>query len=315
MHERGVCGCPIYFPDLIKPRPSHRTKSDFGGDGHMDLRSTAGLPSLYGAEWVDEHRQLHKEGLCKCVGDFSCYKTPEVYRAAAIEAARAKEKSRAHTLKDLYPPSETGGLSPETRSLGEMGSTPKEYDTHFGPVRAAGSISEVDELRCTNPLFTFASKEGTKMKHSFVDCQTVEYPHPQIVKNGQGQGPNSDHAVVALVRPLVGLPIGAGPEAAPAFNHNGDFKCCVLHEQKEDDNLLDATVVADKETRLRPLLLRKSASLDPIPLNVLDGSFFFGSENNGYEDEEYWVTASVGDYPRENTGSPEFSDSDDDDDD
>lgn len=37
------------------------------------------MPSLYGVEWIDEHRWLHKAGSCNCEGDFSLYKTPEAY--------------------------------------------------------------------------------------------------------------------------------------------------------------------------------------------------------------------------------------------
>lgn len=186
MHERGVCGCPVIFPDLIKPRvivPSHTYNSTQGlnrsmavgkntaeksknktngkakvpqpkkapancsknggnkrkkrgpvpqGDSqsggsketaeststaievqkgpsqlgesqtaisknpgvHENSHETqqgattnqnipapipARIHSLYGAEWIDEHRQLHDAGSCKCEADFSYYQTPEVY--------------------------------------------------------------------------------------------------------------------------------------------------------------------------------------------------------------------------------------------
>lgn len=175
MHERGVCGCPIIFPDLIKPRvivprnsanpehpfnPSstvvnnigekgrnnnngkakvdgpkqafpkrngrrkgkkeptvpygtHQTRETDGGHSSSDQlgRKQPGTPrqpevsekpyesqhvakstgqnipaaiparihSLYGAEWIEEHRQLHNVGSCKCAADFSYYQTPEVY--------------------------------------------------------------------------------------------------------------------------------------------------------------------------------------------------------------------------------------------
>lgn len=180
MHERGVCGCPVIFPDLIKPRlivPStpmnptlssnssapianntvekdrhndngkattkqglsnrnggHRKKKkstipqdnpqiggcnkivegsaevgqsslNQSGGKHpeiskkLDVRERPGVSqqvgnatghnipaavparihSLYGAEWIEEHRQLHNAGSCRCAADFSCYQTPEVY--------------------------------------------------------------------------------------------------------------------------------------------------------------------------------------------------------------------------------------------
>lgn len=126
MHERGVCGCSVIFPDLIQPRvvgPSlpydgpdqlkpevnenktvrkGKNKPTSSGPGRalpapsMAKKTTnrgasstgsenkpvgvsARVPSLYGAEWVDEHRQLHEAGSCECAGDFSSYKTPEAY--------------------------------------------------------------------------------------------------------------------------------------------------------------------------------------------------------------------------------------------
>lgn len=164
MHERGVCGCPVVFPDLIRPRvmgrspfetadqrssvakgKGYRGKSRNKRSGKIQIaqylvsaythsrahtpaptathspvppptshpkKATANnasrlkksqtpsqeesrsnnlkeakpaaeisvqVPSFYGAEWVDEHRQLHNAGSCKCEGDFSFYKSPEVY--------------------------------------------------------------------------------------------------------------------------------------------------------------------------------------------------------------------------------------------
>lgn len=163
MHERGVCGCPVAFPDLIRPRvvgrgrhpettervsketskekkvsrggkdrnkngskgmtptnltdrastfsktrlathirkqpsslperlstgrgtmpskPSARESSSMRG-GNEPAEVEVRIASFYGAEWVDEHRQLHKAGSCKCAADFSLYKTPEAYRHAS----------------------------------------------------------------------------------------------------------------------------------------------------------------------------------------------------------------------------------------
>lgn len=201
MHERGVCGCPVIFPDLIKPRvvvPSktsnstqmpnrsaptaniagkskvtnngkakgaqtkkapanknggHKKKkkgtglqglSQFGGsketgestcsvnevqtgsaqtgesthtiskkpDVRQDSHETkqgatassqsapASIParihSLYAAEWIDEHRQLHNAGSCNCAADFSSYQTPEVYgipEPSSLEEYRGQEQA------------------------------------------------------------------------------------------------------------------------------------------------------------------------------------------------------------------------------
>lgn len=180
MHERGVCGCPVIFPDLIRPRVVGRgrtfeaaeqvrnetnkeKKISRGGNGKTKRvgkgTATTGLknhanaflkthpttltdnrpPSLpkrpatgngatlkkasvkgnpgmktdnkpaeigvriasfYGVEWVDEHRQLHKAGSCKCTGDFSFYQTPEAYRNASSLYGYGGEQA-VHTF-DFY---------------------------------------------------------------------------------------------------------------------------------------------------------------------------------------------------------------------
>lgn len=152
------------------------------------------------------------------------------------------------------------------------------------------------------------------MKHPFVDCQTVEYPQPQVVKIIDQEG-GTTTTVVGFARPLVGLPIGAGPEATPSADHVGAFKRCVLHRQKRDDDLVDATVSADPKARVNPLRpLRRSHSFDVAPGRLTD-VFFYGAEETAIyeaEAEEYWATGSVGGRPRENTGFPEYSDSDSD---
>lgn len=77
---------------------------------------------------------------------------------------------------------------------------------------------------------------------AYADYQTVEYPKP---KDG------------AL--PLVGLPIGAGPEGPPLLSHVRTFEDCVLREKEEPVTiLLDHPIT--EEARLG-LLLRKSNSV------------------------------------------------------
>lgn len=97
MHERGVCGCRIYLPNLPKNRVTHRIADYVGGDGASVHSST-----FYRVEWVEDHRQLHKDGACMCAGDFTFYKTPELYRIAAVQVERVKSMERAEALEDLY---------------------------------------------------------------------------------------------------------------------------------------------------------------------------------------------------------------------
>lgn len=183
MHERGVCGCDVVFPDLIRPRDvnsgqpsasqqsdssqSHESKEaakgkskkrkargwgrsknkeaspkDEGGKNGAGLlkkvvadpRNTSSgtappveqqsnkapcgsqgmshddskasgvsvqIPSFYGVEWVEAHRQLHNSGSCKCKGDFSFYQTPESYMASTYSenaGEQAVHPAQSHPL-------------------------------------------------------------------------------------------------------------------------------------------------------------------------------------------------------------------------
>lgn len=154
MHQRGVCGCPVQFPDLIRPRvmgqghPSEPSGAKFGikadNKGKMRMKETypaaenkmqgsdngttsippiyqenitsdggdgrdgvsIRIPSFYGVEWIEDHRQLHNNGSCKCGGDFSFYKTPEVYRTVLPSA-----------YNDLEQATKTGNPFPSNTQL------------------------------------------------------------------------------------------------------------------------------------------------------------------------------------------------------
>lgn len=325
MHERGVCGCEVQFPDLIRPRVVSRSRpgqntgrngqmgnntqgsknngnssislpktgrSNMAGSkgvpAHYQERSTkAGqhklevavrIPSLYGAEWVDEHRQLHKDGSCKCAGDFSFYQTPEpdqcvqsssdlienipgqAIQTKAISQTlqaqshgKTQNSSASHyltpqnlfqlglshheyshnfdppllphhqgdTMTQQSPSKEAAQLQPSTPSksqTADRATTPKapplvvssSYPHVHAPQRSPGAIYEVDPTKSTNRLYNLACNEGANMA-AVADFQSVEFPRAEGIL------------------PLVGLPIGAGPEGAPGLSHVRRFEDCVLH--------------------------------------------------------------------------------------
>lgn len=80
-------------------------------------------------------------------------------------------------------------------------------------MRSPGAIYQVDPARSTNPLYNYACKEGGKVG-PYVDGQTVDY-----------------HKAKDAPLPLVGLPIGAGPEGPDLLSHVGRFDRCVLHDR------------------------------------------------------------------------------------
>lgn len=249
--------------------------------GQHKLEVAVRIPSLYGAEWVDEHRQLHKDGSCKCAGDFSFYQTPEptqsvpspsalvenfpgqVLQTEAISQAVQSESHgkpqnsvsshylnpqgfshlglsrhdlshtpHAHplphhqgdTLSQQSSSSEAAHLQPSTPSNPQTAATrtttPKppplvvssSYPhTHaHAPQRSPGAIYEVDPTKSTNRLYNLACNEGADMA-ALADFQSVEFPRAEGTL------------------PLVGLPIGAGPEGSGGLSHVGSFEDCVLH--------------------------------------------------------------------------------------
>ncbi|KAK7738466.1 hypothetical protein SLS53_005985 [Cytospora paraplurivora] len=286
MHERGVCGCEVQFPDLFRPRvvgrsqqvetrqsdaeairDTGRGKSNdeaetapprMGGNDRVGTKNVPALyqetttttttttmrggvgkpevatriPSFYGAEWVDEHRQLHLKGSCKCSGDFSFYQTPACYQVAPSSAAKRSREQPvrvAHTQslqsQNIYDGASSPYASPQEQErksqTNQNDSTDHPYHSQAlhadrgttGPSiprRSPGAIYEVDPARSSNALYNFACIEGAKIT-SCADFQSVEFPKPRN----------------AL--PLVGLPIGAGPEGPAGLPHTGDFMSCVLH--------------------------------------------------------------------------------------
>ncbi|KAI7782364.1 hypothetical protein LA080_013639 [Diaporthe eres] len=267
MHERGACGCEVRFPDLIRPRVVSRSRpgQSIGRTGptrnntmgsknnaassvslpktersntagckgvpaHYQERSTkvgqhklevaVRIPSLYGAEWVDEHRQLHKDGSCKCAGDFSFYKTPEPNQSVPSSSALV-ENGPGQVVQTKSSSNEAAQLEPSTPSHRQevsRATTPKppplvvssSYPHVHAPQRSPGAIYDVDPTKSTNRLYNFACNEGSNMA-SLADFQAVEFPRAEGTL------------------PLVGLPIGAGPEGAPDLSHVGSFEDCVLH--------------------------------------------------------------------------------------
>ncbi|KAJ4397086.1 hypothetical protein N0V93_001310 [Gnomoniopsis smithogilvyi] len=364
MHERGVCGCPVIFPDLIKPRlivPSYsvratqptkstptgakntaekaehahlkqkcrrnkkkkstgpqdtlrtgghnETGENSAGDGQSSpdqlggkrpsiqkksdvsdkpgerrqVGNTTGhnkpaaiparIHSLYGAEWIEEHRQLHIAGSCKCAADFASYQTPEVYsitESSSLEHQSGREqafpvasshilpdqdpedaeawdgrsgysgpptqvstyggcpqdtqtshRSQAHHPHHLYEPCFPNGQSRHFHqgALAGAWSTPQQYPglpSNLGqPARSSGAIHQFDVTKSTNPLYNYACNEGGKQGGRMgrcVDMQNLDYIKAKDAP-----------------LPLVGLPIGAGPEAPEYMDHIGSFEDCVLH--------------------------------------------------------------------------------------
>ncbi|KAK3335751.1 hypothetical protein B0T19DRAFT_436578 [Cercophora scortea] len=60
-------------PHTSNTVPALYTETSTGGERHVAIR----LPSLYAAEWLGDHRQLHRDGRCQCPANFHTFQ-PEV---------------------------------------------------------------------------------------------------------------------------------------------------------------------------------------------------------------------------------------------
>jgi len=117
MHERNVCGCKVQFPDLIRPRLIGPANQDFRlaepdavtayvppvfVEGHF--RGTEAIsirqPSLFGAEWLADHRVLHELGHCDCRADFRTYQ--QVMAAGTSQGDAIKAEFPAAEAKTHY---------------------------------------------------------------------------------------------------------------------------------------------------------------------------------------------------------------------
>ncbi|KAF3762597.1 hypothetical protein M406DRAFT_72586 [Cryphonectria parasitica EP155] len=370
MHERGVCGCPVVFPDLVRPRivgrgqpyyasPSEpdsddtkivakrrgkgrrgkssgkwgrkNTKKDQANHGRITAgtapgeeedKSTPGsskkaheraepggvsvqISSFFAVEWVAEHRRLHNEGACHCPADFSFYQTPDTYESDALSAKDNPVVPGRNGSNEWY---DYTGLGVQVSSSGpqvhqghdasQQGTSsdtqlqvyqpsilaPQGAQVRDGqPARSPGAIYQVDPAHSMNPLYNYVCTEGGEFNQT-VDIQPVEYPKP-------------DNAPL----PLVGLPIGAGPEGPPALCHVGAFEDCVLRRPRvpasrvyTSEGVVAMLLVEANDTRATRLarLLRKSASIGCIAeVEAAERGRHPAGERPGWDNGNAWSEA------------------------
>ncbi|KAL8376817.1 hypothetical protein RB595_007776 [Gaeumannomyces hyphopodioides] len=129
LHERGACGCDVIFPDLVRPRViggasvfQNNVQASSNGIHQQQPTTTASteskkappifervvgpdgreayavrLSSLFAAEWVDDHAELHRKGECNCNADFNHYK-PEWVQNATVPQHHCLEWQQAHRI-------------------------------------------------------------------------------------------------------------------------------------------------------------------------------------------------------------------------
>lgn len=108
------------------------------------------------------------------------------------------------------------------------------------PHRSTGAIWQVDLTKSTNPLYNYACTEGSRMDGragTGLDLQGLDYIKP-----------------LDAPLPLVGLPIGAGPESPEYFQHMGSFEGCVLNPHKKNNEPEDKSDTSEVASIVATLL-------------------------------------------------------------
>lgn len=118
------------------------------------------------------------------------------------------------------------------------------------PVRGPGAIYKADPTKSTNRLYSYACQEGNKMGR-YADGQTVDYPA------AKDAGP-----------PLVGLPIGAGPEGPHLLSHVGNFEDCVLRQDDRSTEMATISGESDVEDEALAVVPEESHETHVFPVRT-----------------------------------------------
>ncbi len=269
MHERGVCGCDVDFPNLVRPRVvgldnpellgRGKTKDDVvpplyqesvGEDGKLQV--SVRLSSLFASEWVEDHRKRHEAGQCHCRADFRMYQEVR----AGSQMANAEEAA----LEDQAGPSSTGEAALEDEA--GPSSTGEAFENPGPPLSeeaaAASSSESAGPAEQTNwrphgyesSPFHYGSGYSRANAGSMVGVGqparytgSVYHNIPQyLYLTGQylsPQGHDTGHPLTDMQTydyqlsglPIVGFPMGAGPETVP---HASSWEQCPLNTSSKE---------------------------------------------------------------------------------
>ncbi|TLD25528.1 hypothetical protein PspLS_05545 [Pyricularia sp. CBS 133598] len=81
-----------------------------GPDGQLAI--AVRLPSLYAAEWVEDHRKLHQRGECSCKADFTPYKPEWVAQDGGVQD---QQQQQSQPQVEYATPIVPASMSPERR--------------------------------------------------------------------------------------------------------------------------------------------------------------------------------------------------------
>ncbi|KAI1383488.1 uncharacterized protein F4822DRAFT_79311 [Hypoxylon trugodes] len=122
LHEELVLDTPSYYgapvPAFTSTLTPEATLVAYAGDGGEFSRDTSRLPisvsvrsrSLYGAEWLTDHAELHRQGHCECDIRFDKYRLSDEHAAMLQEQWNLEESTaNAYTSFDSARPSTAPG--------------------------------------------------------------------------------------------------------------------------------------------------------------------------------------------------------------
>ncbi|KAK3694316.1 hypothetical protein B0T22DRAFT_506711 [Podospora appendiculata] len=242
-------------PHTSNTVPALYKETSTGGERHVAIR----LPSLYAAEWLGDHRQLHRDGRCQCPADFHTFQ-PEVderdlnpeergflrgYRELEnMNQALDSEKiaQRAVQVGNIFAPSPAlavaagpsaaASQNPAPAHAGDQGGEIDLLVHDMNRILTASSSAPPGSL---GPDTSSSSSSSASTRWN-TQRQTIPDPLGQYPIT-HGPGPFLTAAIVPTLPvvpepgqdgpeeetlPICGLPIGAGPEGEshmPSFNN------------------------------------------------------------------------------------------------
>ncbi|KAI1128930.1 hypothetical protein F5Y10DRAFT_264680 [Nemania abortiva] len=179
-------------------------EAQVGGNVEVSVR----LPSIWGAEWTQDHAKLHESGECSCYVSFERYKPIDINEDQE-EAGGAKSDPACNPQDYMSGRTPTGHVA----RWATNGPPNSLLDDILGPIQ----------------------EDQTAYGGRPVDVQTMHFQPrgPPIVGYPIASGPTPESSglptIVEFSQPdttLGGFPIGAGPEGE---SHAGDFETCSLN--------------------------------------------------------------------------------------
>ncbi|KAH8891899.1 hypothetical protein GQ53DRAFT_806300 [Thozetella sp. PMI_491] len=237
IHERGACGCNIIFPGTeyqpwVSEPPIGVRREDAGGpalSATTRLQSQRFIPPLYraelardgrpaasirvsglcAAEWLIDHRELHRTGQCECPADFSTFRAAISENGLDRDEQDLLQKYRDQQMAEPGQPFDTteqpfatgkGDSAGEDSSI--EGSTIEDNTIENGPVEDSIEVSSGTGASA-NTIATIRRPLGNTADNTLSPWRSMSRQHAGETNHWSTEGESYG---------IAGLPLGAGPE-------------------------------------------------------------------------------------------------------